>query len=473
METKDIKRIMFVFSMVVLGSYVLAAVVNNCIVFADGSGICISMLSSKELQCYDSMRKFGLAIRQIFAWLYLCISSNPSQIVVIKLLSFGYSFWTSFFYGLALCNCYFGKDKQIHNILFYFIIVQFSFHYIFVGFNLVLEAGLATAIFWFLLTVYFTYEKGKMNLIKKVMMILILFLASRVYGSFMFFGILCIAILTFQYGIKAIWKDKFLLVNLLLLLYDVITCAKFVLFTENTDARDGLINTLKYIPKSFYMFFVVFAILGLIHLYNVNGTMIFWRQRNRQRSGFEKTDKDCWKHVERYGYMIYAIVFTVTVFIFAQKYASGNFGSRSLLFIIPICLCVMLMYIHWGNFEIKLQIVNMQIYGFLLSTLFAIIISTTGYSGYLKSLALITSNQKGFIDCDSYEVQNTGYMTTWILPQESILSQTIYRNGPVAISSILVEPTEWITWEPFDSHNLYTYPDLSEYQIYYVVDDFE
>lgn len=463
------RKIVYIFSLIVLSIYVLANVINNTIVFADGSGICIEMLKGKDLRLYDPMRNVGLFVRQFLAWVYINVSAKPSELIVIKLLSFGYSFWTSFFYAAAVSVCYFGKESKRKNVLLVFTVALFSFHFIFVGFNLVLEAGMATAVFWFLLVSYLSYEDTKVTLVQKAIMLFALLLASRVYGSFMFLGTICIFVLLVQYRVKGIWKDKFLVTNIGLLIYDVLMCFYFVLTTENTDARSGLINTIKYIPKSFFVFFIAFTVLGLLHLYNNNGTVLCWKKNvelsNNKRNVGHK--------IEKSGCLLFIIVFSIAVLCSAQEYAARNFNSRSLIFLIPMCMSAMVLYIDWGRFRIKFDDLVIELVGILFSVMFSIIISTTGYSDYLKSLAMITSQQNGFIDCDQFEVQNAGYMTTWILPQESILSQAIYKKGAVAITSILVEPVEWITWEPFNSHDIYEYPDLTEYDIYYVLDAFQ
>ena len=120
------RDLFFYMAITALAIYTIAAVANTTIIFADGSGVCVSMLSDKSWYLYDEVRKYGLIIRQIFAIAYLKISDMPQALIFIRLLAFGYAFWNSFFYALAVCIC----KKRKNDILLYFTFALFTLFFV-------------------------------------------------------------------------------------------------------------------------------------------------------------------------------------------------------------------------------------------------------------------------------------------------------------------------------------------------------
>ncbi len=453
------RDLFFYMAITALAIYTIAAVANTTIIFADGSGVCVSMLSDKSWYLYDEMRKYGLIIRQIFAIAYLKISDMPQALIFIRLLAFGYAFWNSFFYALAVCIC----KKRKNDILLYFTFALFTFHFVFCGFNLVLEAGMATAAFWFLFVLY--SEKKELHTGWKIISIATLFLLSKVYASVAFFSIILIVLITRNTGIRTIIKERYWCMCICLLIYDEFMSLYFMIFTPYPDARNGLINTLKTITPDFFIFFILWIITGLVLVYFENGTILFWSVKQNEK-----------KHTLNFVILfqiLFGVYFLINVIYKAQIYASLNFQSRTLIFLIPIMISAIYLYLYWGNFKLNICDLKISQFAFGLITIISITIAATGYKDYLKSIGAITSHQEGFIDCTKYEVEATGFMTGFTMPLESLLSQLIYRNGEVYISSILVRPEERIEWEPFDSHDIYAYPDLSQYNIFLNYDKFQ
>lgn len=460
------RKIIFLATIFMLLIYVIAAVINTTIIFADGSGVCVSMLSKKSWYLYDEMRNFGLAIRQMFAMAYLKLVDMPKALVFVKLLAFGYAFWTSFFYMLAVVVCV--KRKQ--DILLYFTVALISFHYVFSGFNLVLESSMATSAFWFLF-ILFQNKVEEINLKWKVLSILTLFLLSKVYASMVFFSIVLAIIILKNVGIRGIVKCKYWLVCLCLLIYDEFLSVYYILFTPNSDARDGLIKTLTMINRDFFCFFLFWVGIVLIIMYLTNKTMFFWNVDAHEKANEEKNVKLVM--FNKVVQIVFGVLFVGMAICKSSKYASLNFASRSLNFLVPIAIVCIVLYLEWGSFLFNLRYALVSLITLELAGTISIIVATTGYKDYLTSLGQITSHQEGFVDCSQYDVQATGYMTTFTMPQESILSQLVYRNGGGLISSILVQPKDWIAWELFDSYDINMYPDLSEYNIFYDIEKFQ
>lgn len=452
MAIEERNRSVIIFStMFMLIIYILAAVVNTTIIFADGSDVCLSMLSKKDWCLYDEMKNFGLAIRQMFAMAYLKLTDVPKVLTFIKFLSFGYTFWTSFFYILALLVCY----KRKKDVLLYFTVSLITFQFCFSGFNLVLESRMAAAAFWFLVCLFNTKEE--LSLLCKVSSILTLFLLSRVYASVVFFSIILIVIIVKNNGMIKIKSNVYWLICLGLLAYDEILNIKFILFPHNKDARDGLIKTLTMINRDFWVLFLFWILIVLL---------LIIRERIHNKL-FEK--------ILNMVQILFGIIFVLGAICKSKIWASLNFPSRSLNFLIPIVIAGIVLYLEWGKigFSYKSAIISLNILQ-VVGTI-SILVSTTGYKNYLVSLKQITSHQEGFIECSEYEVDTTGYMTTWTMPQESILAQVVNNKSYVYlyISSVIVQPKDWITWEPFDSYDIDMYPNLSEYNIFYNSDLFE
>lgn len=430
----------------VLVMYVISCVMHNTILFADGNYVAINMLDTGQMYLYDPMRNFGLFIRQVFAWTYLQMfpADRISISIFVKLLAFGYSFWTSFYYGLAVVRSY----KKKNSMLLYFTVCLFTVQIIFSGFNLVLESILAGAVFWYILCFFMTYTGTEKK--EKLLVILSLVLAGKIYASFMFFAIILLIVIILRFKRERIAMTKFAWTSIFLLGGDFFVSIYFVFTTKMTDARSGLISSISIINKHFF----VFAIGALV-------CVVFWYLEKRSTKV---------RLVKLFAIMQYilAVGLILAVMRYSEKYASLNFPSRSLNIVLPLLTACLVVIFDKMNYEGKN--VNECPYGLLaglvISCVIFINLSANSYDNYLKKLLQITSNQEGFVECTEYRIENDSFFTTWTIPYESIMAQAVYNDG-VYISSIIVMPQEWNTTGGVASDNLTKYPDLSRYRIWY------
>jgi len=105
----------------------------------------------------------------------------------------------------------------------------------------------------------------------------------------------------------------------------------------------------------------------------------------------------------------------------------------------------------------------------LLSTLIFSIVPRIKYNNYLKDIDYICSVNDGFLPIINTDLSNSLYWSHWTLPIESVLAQAIYSDG--VIHSAIIN-TSNIGWEPFNSRDISKYPDLSGYNVNYIINSF-
>jgi len=101
----------------------------------------------------------------------------------------------------------------------------------------------------------------------------------------------------------------------------------------------------------------------------------------------------------------------------------------------------------------------------------AVCISTVpriNYANYLQQVNTISQSKQGFISLEDTDLMDNpkNFNWSWTTPSESLIAQGIYGESK-HISGIVVQPAHRIGWEPFDSYDIHSYPDLSDYGISY------
>lgn len=454
---------LYIFSIIALVLYVALAVNSYTFLRADGCANMMSMLTNKNFYLYDPARNFGQIIKQIFAVIPVRYFGLRDIGVIARLLSFGYAFWTALYYYMAVNLCK-RKNSEIGLKCTVFV---FSLQITFCGFALITEAILLAAVFWYILLSVLLYDESDEKKRDVFLLGLSIILAYKLYASAFVFHTFVLIVLWLRIVKKQIRiSRKILLINCLLIVGSILDA---IYALKPSSAKNSWFDCLQYIPKSFFVVMITLICLGIfsIFVHNRNLLMIFGKKDNKMVEN-KKIKYIC------YGFEIMLVIEMVYIVLNESVQIAGmNFLTRSLNLFVPLMIGTFMTVLVVWHVMLPSNSYHLSTYAFVICTIVAYTMATTSYSDYLKLLCGVTANQKGFVSASTANIVSNPFYDNWSIPNASVLASTVYSKDNY-IHSIVVEEKEWINdaWRPYDCYDIYAYPDLSEYHVYYVTEDF-
>ena len=445
---ETIYHCLYIGSIITLLSFAIFKVLYTTCLYADGSNYFQLILSRQKFYLHDNSRNFILLLSQ---WpLVFGIDIGIKNVRVLAMLfSLGYVFWEIFYFMLTI---YYSYKLKEYKFMVYTIVI-FTLTHIFTGFFIMLESLAAVGIFWFLL-LFFIHYTQLYNRVPKWFVCITVILSVKVYESFAFFGI----VLLLTIFNKKLWKRKeklFIFGISVLLAYASFQGFRYVIWPRDPVNAKGALQSILSLD---YRLIATYLLLFIIFIFSI---LINYAKDTKKR----KTFNNCLCFLN----LVCGCWFAYLMFFNTDYIATESYNSRITNLAFPLALSLVVLFIYIKKIDFSLSRLTCVLGILLISNLWFNFKSAYDYNQHLQKTYEITSMNEGIIPANKVDLSNIKkYYWPWTMMFESVNAQMV--NGVYNIKCIIIHDEWYNSWEPFDTKDILSYPDLTYYNVTYLND---
>lgn len=452
-ENGTYNKVIFIAMLGVLLLELLLCVKNYTGLYGDGSYIFQLIISSKNYSFEDEYHSlFGSSLMQFFV-----VALSKLGITDISVLAAAYTFgsvlWRSLFFGASLWLCYKNKNNNYLSLT----IVLIALNIITTGMFTMMRYILTTAIFWFLFLFWEFYNEKDDSFKLKAIALVSSVLYTALSSINAFLAPLLLIFVIYKYKKNKFKFNWYTIISLACYLISTITAVYEILQPRDIANRANYVTGIFSLSKALLLILFLLFVGYLLSCFIANRNFLF-SKKSKQQSNFMQT-------ISISVQILAALICFVWIILFPTWIAKASYSARNMNLIIPFAFAVFIIFLNVLNIEIPQGVFKQAAIIMIIATAAYTYLYTTGYGNYFNTLNLETQSKKGLIISNMTTATNSDYCFGWPVPLESVFSQAI--NGVTIIDSVIVQDKRWISWEPFDSYDIATYPDLSLYNLSY------
>jgi hypothetical protein len=430
--------------------YLLISLYNNTGLYADGAFAVERIVSNGTWFLEEKTGQSDFVLMQMFSVIYiLCGGHNLA--VIIKLFTFGCIFWKMLFYAAALWMAL----KHNNNWLFQSTIVIMSLNLIATGMFVGMQYMFGGAVFWFATVYWFYYQSNKRVPWNNICLLAISIIIALGDPSFFVFAPILIAFIFVRVKRKELKFNLFIITNTLLYFISFVRNIMSLIKPRDAGNRANFIQGLLGLRSYLWITFLVLAVIwGASLILNNN-----WiRDRKALCNGLRTTYKAILLLQLILGCaVVYYVVFH------ASEISGYSYPSRNVNVLIPAAMALYVFLVITINVKIPRKMFAIIACFLLLSAGVYTTITSTQYGQYLNTIYHETHLKEDLQMSSTTVSAKSNYYWGWTIPLESIYANVLNHNYD--ITSIIIPDS--VSWEPFNSQDINSYPDLSRYGVQY------